>query len=34
MEFLDMMANLAGAVAGLYLYKYMSRKWAIERVIH
>lgn len=27
MDILDMFANLAGAVAGLILYKYMSRKW-------
>jgi VanZ family protein len=34
MEVLDMLANLAGAVAGLILYKYMNRKWAVEKIIH
>jgi VanZ family protein len=33
MEFLDMMANLAGAVAGLFLFKYMNRKWSAEKVM-
>jgi len=32
MEILDMLANLAGAVAGLIVYKYMNRKWAVERI--
>jgi VanZ family protein len=32
MEILDMLANLAGAIAGLILYKYMNRKWAVERI--
>lgn len=34
MEITDMLANLAGAIAGLIIYKYMSRKWAVERIIH
>jgi len=33
MEFLDMMANLAGAVAGLFLFKYINRKWSAEKVM-
>lgn len=33
MEILDMLANLAGAIAGLILYKYMNRKWAVETVV-
>ena len=32
MEILDMLANLAGAVAGLFLYKYINRKWAVENI--
>lgn len=32
MEILDMLANLAGAVAGLFLYKYMNRKWAVDNI--
>jgi len=32
MEILDMLANLAGAVAGLILYKYMSRKWGMDGI--
>ena len=27
LEFTDMIANLAGAVAGLIVYKYVNRKW-------
>lgn len=34
MEISDMLANLAGAVAGLMVYKYMNRKWAVEKIIH
>jgi VanZ family protein len=33
MEFPDMLANLAGAIAGLVVYKYMTRKWSEIRVI-
>jgi VanZ family protein len=33
MEFPDMLANLAGAIAGLFLYKFMNRKWAEVGVI-
>jgi len=33
MEILDMLANLAGAIAGLMLYKYMNRKWAVKTVV-
>jgi len=29
MEILDMLANLAGAVAGLMVYEYMSGKWGM-----
>lgn len=32
MEILDMLANLAGAVAGLFLYKYLNRKWAVDNI--
>jgi VanZ family protein len=32
MEVLDMLANLAGAVAGLMIYKYMNWKWSVDRV--
>ena len=34
MEILDMLANLAGAVAGLMVYRYMNRKWAVEKIIY
>ena len=27
LEFTDMLANLAGAIAGLILYRFMDRKW-------
>ena len=27
MEISDMLANLAGAIAGLILYRYLDRKW-------
>ena len=33
MEVLDMLANLAGAIAGLMIYKYMNRRWAADKVI-
>jgi VanZ family protein len=32
LEFLDMLANLAGAIAGLIVYKYLNRIWAEERI--
>ena len=34
MEVSDMLANLAGAFAGLLIYKYLNRKWAMDRIIH
>jgi VanZ family protein len=32
MELLDMLANLAGAVAGLIVYRFMDRKWKMDAV--
>jgi VanZ family protein len=33
MEILDMAANLAGAVAGLFIYKYLNRKYKRQNII-
>ncbi len=32
MEVMDMLANLAGAIAGLFIYKYLNRKWTEVRI--
>ncbi len=34
MEISDMLANLAGAFAGLMIYKYLNKRWAEDKIIH
>lgn len=32
MEIRDMLANLAGAIAGLIFYRFLDRKWKVDAV--